>query len=167
MKRCVWAKENDALMMEYHDNEYGRRKGTDEELFEKLCLEIFQAGLSWRTVLSKREAFRQRFFNFDIDKVASINQSYIEEMLCDERIIRNRRKIDAVVHNANMHIIYFRDKDSFKDYVYSFTDKDALTKDLKKKGYRFVGPTICESFLMSVGAIEGHEPQCYLYKGAK
>lgn len=167
MKRCVWAKENDALMMEYHDNEYGRRKDTDEELFEKLCLEIFQAGLSWRTVLYKREAFRQRFFNFDIGKVSSLTQSYIEEMLCDERIIRNRRKIDAVVHNANMHIIYFRDKDSFKDYVYSFTDKDELTKDLKKKGYRFVGPTICESFLMSVGAIEGHEPQCYLYKGAK
>lgn len=167
MERCVWAKDNDTLMIEYHDNEYGRRKINDQELFEKLCLEIFQAGLSWRTVLYKREAFRLRFFNFDINKVAALKQGYIDEMLCDERIIRNRRKIEAVVHNANMHMMYFAAKGSFKDYVYSFSDKEELTKDLKKKGYRFVGPTISESFLMSVGAIEGHEPQCYLYKGDK
>lgn len=165
MERCVWASGNDALMVEYHDNEYGRRKDSDEKLFEKLCLEIFQAGLSWRTVLYKRKAFRQRFYNFDINKVASIQQDYIDELLVDKRIIRNHRKIEAVVHNANMHKIHFAAEDSFKDYVYSFSDKEELTKDLKKKGYRFVGPTICESFLMSVGAIEGHEKHCFLYKG--
>lgn len=165
MQRCTWAPDHDTLMCEYHDYEYGIKKDSDRELFEKLCLECFQAGLSWRTVLYKRDAFRECFFDFDPIKVADIIPEYVEELMQDTRIIRNRRKIEAVVRNAKKHCVIFDENGSFHNYVYSFKSGDALSKDLKKKGYRFVGPTICESFLMSVGAIEGHEKSCFLYKG--
>jgi DNA-3-methyladenine glycosylase I len=163
MKRCVWASGNDTLLREYHDNEYGRRKGGDRELFEKLCLECFQAGLSWRTVLYKRESFRKCFFDFDPEKVAAMTGSDVIRLMDEKNIIRNRRKIEAVINNARAHILYFGKEESFKDYVYSAESGEDLSKDLKKKGYHFVGPTICESFLMSVGAIEGHETVCFLH----
>lgn len=165
MKRCTWALSTDKLMCEYHDMEYGRKKEDDVELFEKLCLECFQAGLSWRTVLYKRDAFRQSFFCFDIDKIASITKEYVELLMLDNAIIRNRRKINAVIQNAKLHQLLFSEKGRFKDYVYSFKSGNELSLSLKKKGYCFVGPTICESFLMSIGAIEGHEKICFLYKG--
>lgn len=165
MQRCAWAPDHDTLMCEYHDHEYGRKKDNDKELFEKLCLECFQAGLSWRTVLYKRDAFRECFFNFDPVKAANISSEYVEKLMQDTRIIRNRRKIEAVVNNAKKHCVIFDEDGSFTNYVYAFESGDALSRDLKKKGYRFVGPTICESFLMSVGAIEGHEKSCFLYKG--
>jgi DNA-3-methyladenine glycosylase I len=139
MKRCVWAQGSDELIREYHDNEYGRRKKSDTELFEKLCLEAFQAGLSWRTVLIKRDALREWFFGFDVRKVAQIEPLRIEDMMSDERIIRNRRKIEAVVHNARMQQLCFPGEGDFVSYVYSFSDKDELCADLKKKGYKFVG----------------------------
>lgn len=165
MQRCAWAPDHDTLMCEYHDHEYGRKKDNDKELFEKLCLECFQAGLSWRTVLYKRDAFRECFFDFDPVKAAEISQEYVEKLMQDTRIIRNRRKIEAVVSNAKKHCVIFGEDGSFRNYVYSFRSGDALSKDLKKKGYRFVGPTICESFLMSVGAVEGHEKSCFFHKG--
>lgn len=152
-------------MCEYHDNEYGKIKADDLSLFEKLCLECFQAGLSWRTVLYKRVAFRQRFYGFDIEKVAAMTEQKVAQLLEDTAIIRNRRKIEAVIHNAKMHLEYFSQCGSFTAYVYSHKKGEALSVSLKQKGYRFVGPTICESFLMSVGAIEGHESTCFLYKG--
>lgn len=154
-------------MRDYHDYEYGRVKDTDKELFEKLCLEIFQAGLSWRTVLHKREAFRQCFFDFDIGKVADISPKYVETLMNDKRIIRNRRKIEAVVNNANMHLEAFGKNGSFKTYVYTVGSADVLMRGLKSRGYRFVGNIICESFLMSVGAIPAHEKNCFLYEGDK
>lgn len=165
MKRCSWAQGLDMLIRQYHDTEYGRKKKSDTQLFEKMCLEIFQAGLSWRTVLKKRDALRERFFGFEPGRAAVIDEEYIDKMLGDARIIRNRRKIEAVVNNARKHLESFPEQGSFVCYVYSFSDRDELCADLKKKGYKFIGGTICESFLMSVGAIQGHENICYLYKG--
>lgn len=165
MNRCSWASGNDELMRDYHDNEFGQRKNSDKALFEKLCLECFQAGLSWRTVLYKRENFRRAFHGFDPDQIARTTDDDVEKLMQNKGIIRNRRKIDAIIHNARLFITQFAVNDSFVAYVYSFTDGNALFLDLKKRGYRFLGPTICESFLGSVGAIEGHEPCCDLYKG--
>lgn len=153
------------MMRDYHDSEFGRKKHSDTALFEKLCLEMFQAGLSWRTVLHKREAFREVFFGFDAERVAQMTPAQADALLADSRIIRNRRKIDAVMHNARLMGIQFAQEGSFFAYVYSFGDGMALHKDLKKRGFRFTGPTVCESFLGSVGAIEGHEPGCDLFGG--
>lgn len=163
MQRCFWASGDDALMRAYHDEEYGRKKGSDAALFEKLCLECFQAGLSWRTVLHKREAFREAFFGFEPERVAQMEN--IETLMQNSAIIRNRRKIEAVIHNARLQMAQFAGEGSFGRYVYGFGDGDALCRDLKKRGYRFMGETICTSFLMSVGAIEAHERGCYLHKG--
>ncbi len=165
MNRCLWASGTDDLMRDYHDNEFGRRKNSDQALFEKLCLECFQAGLSWRTVLYKREAFRRVFHGFDPGRVSQMTPDDVEALMNDSSIIRNRLKIEAVIHNARLHLVQFPSEGSFAAYVYSFTDGAALCSDFKKRGYRFLGPTICESFLGSVGAIEGHEPICDLYKG--
>ncbi len=165
MNRCFWASGSDELMRDYHDNEFGRRKNSDVALFEKLCLECFQAGLSWRTVLVKREAFRRAFHGFDPSQIALMTQDDMETLMQDSGIIRNRLKIEATIHNARLHLIQFPEEGSFAAYVYGFTDGSALCRGLKKRGYRFLGPTICESFLGSVGAIEGHEPGCDLYKG--
>jgi len=165
MNRCLWASGGDELLRDYHDNEFGKRKNSDAALFEKLCLECFQAGLSWRTVLYKREAFRRAFHGFIPQRVALMTERDADTLMTNSAIIRNRRKIDAVIHNARLHTLQFPTEGSFSDYVYRFTDGDALSLDLKRRGYRFLGPTICESFLGSVGAIEGHEPCCDLYKG--
>lgn len=163
MKRCGWATGNDLLLLEYHDNEYGKRKLSDSALFEKLCLECFQAGLSWRTVLYKREALRQCFFNFEPEKVAMMTADDLGTLMNNKYIIRNRRKIEAVINNAKAHIKQFAEEGSFERYVYSCKDGAIFSDDLSRRGYRFVGPIICESFLMSVGAIEGHEKECFLF----
>lgn len=165
MKRCTWSPDGDALMCGYHDNEYGQRLSSDTKLFEKLCLECFQAGLSWRTILKKREDFRRCFFGFDINRVADMTRQDVEILMNDSRIVRNRRKIKAVIENAKLQKRLFGEKGDFVKYVYSYKSGNALSLNLKKKGYTFVGPIICESFLMSVGAIEGHETTCFLYKG--
>jgi DNA-3-methyladenine glycosylase I len=163
MERCGWANKSDDKMCEYHDREYGRRKISDTELFEKLCLESFQAGLSWRTVLYKRDAFRQCFYNFDPESVAGMTQEDVGRLMDEPGIVRNRRKIEAAINNAKKHTELFAQQGSFMRYVYSFTDGKAMSKDLLGKGYRFTGPTICESFLLSVGATEAHEEQCFLH----
>lgn len=153
------------LMQQYHDAEYGRIKNDDAELFEKLCLECFQAGLSWRTVLCKRDAFRQCFFGFDAGSIALMTPDDIDKLMRDSRIIRNRRKIEAIISNAKIQRSLFGEKGSFFKYIYSFNSGEALSLSLRKNGYTFVGPTICEAYLMSIGAVEGHEKTCYLYKG--
>jgi DNA-3-methyladenine glycosylase I len=163
MKRCGWAADNDFLLREYHDNEYGKLKSGDVALFEKLCLECFQAGLSWRTVLYKREALRQCFFDFEPQKVAEMTQDDISLLMDNRDIIRNRRKIEAVINNARTHLKEFSEEGTFTNYVYSCKDGVILSDDLKRRGYRFAGPVICESFLMSVGAMEGHEEGCSLF----
>ena len=153
------------MMRDYHDNEFGRRKHSDTALFEKLCLEMFQAGLSWRTVLYKRDAFREVFHGFDAARVALMTNKDTDALMADSRIIRNRRKIDAVIHNAGLMREQFEQEGSFAAYVYGFENGAALHQDLKMRGFKFTGETVCESFLGSVGAIEGHEPGCDLFGG--
>lgn len=165
MQRCSWVRDDDALMRDYHDNEYGHKKNSDGALFEKLCLEIFQAGLSWRTVLYKRDALRACFYAFDIPAVGAMTEKDMAVLMNERSIIRNRRKIAAVVHNARVHRVQFPNEGDFVRYVYAYTDGAAMAADLKARGYRFVGPTICTSLLMSVGAIPAHEKTCFYYKG--
>jgi DNA-3-methyladenine glycosylase I len=165
MERCSWANGDDALLRDYHDNEYGRRKNNDQALFEKLCLEIFQAGLSWRTVLYKRDALRASFYGFDIGRMAKMTTDDVEVLMQEPRIIRNRRKIEAVIHNARMYLVQFPNEGDFVRYVYAFTDGGGMAADLKERGFFFIGPTICTSLLMSVGAVCGHEKTCFYYKG--
>ena len=167
MQRCGWASGNDEMLRRYHDEEYGRCKHGDIALFEKLCLECFQAGLSWRTVLYKREALRQCFFGFDAARMAAMTQNDIDRLMGDERIIRCRRKIEAVIRNARRQVELFAALGSFETYVYGFGSGESLSKDMKRLGYAFAGPTICEAFLQSVGAMEGHEPQCELFGGVR
>ena len=161
--RCTWAREDDALLTEYHDTEYGRRKEGDQALFEKLCLECFQAGLSWRTVLYKRDAFREVFHAFAIERVAAMAKEDVDRLMQDRRIIRNRRKLEAVIHNAGKTMELIKEKGSLYDYMYSFTSGAALSADLKSRGFSFVGETICTAYLQSIGAMEGHEPYCSLH----
>lgn len=163
-RRCSWV--TDLLLKEYHDNEYGRLKTGDTSLFEKLCLESFQAGLSWRTVLAKREAFREVFLDFDIPKCAQLEDEYLESLLFDKRIIRNRRKIFAVRENARATLRVAGEYGSFFKYIYSFKRPEALLASLKRYGYVFVGPTMVESFMQSIGILEAHEPGCFLYTSA-
>jgi DNA-3-methyladenine glycosylase I len=167
MQRCSWADGSDEVLRRYHDEEYGRRKHGDTALFEKLCLECFQAGLSWRTVLYKREALRQCFFGFDAARMAAMTLDDTETLMGDVRIIRCRRKIEAVIANARRQVELFAAPGSFEAYVYGFNSGEALSKDLKRLGYAFAGPVICEAFLQSVGAIEGHEPHCELHGGVR
>ncbi len=150
------------LLRQYHDEEYGRKKHGDAALFEKLCLECFQAGLSWRTVLYKRDALRECFYSFDAARVAAMTEDDVAALMGDARIIRCRRKMEAVIHNAQRHLVLFPEEGSFSAYVYEHSSGEALSADLKRLGYRFAGPVICEAFLMSVGATEGHEPQCFM-----
>ena len=163
-RRCGWV--TDLLLKEYHDNEYGRLKTDDTSLFEKLCLESFQAGLSWRTVLAKRGAFREAFFGFDIRKCAELEDEYLDSLLFDQRIIGNRRKIFAVRENARATLRVIGEHGSFFKYVYSFKKPQALLASLKRYGYVFVGPTMAESFMQSIGILEAHEPGCFLYTSA-
>lgn len=160
-RRCGWVV--DALLKEYHDNEYGRIKTGDTALFEKLCLESFQAGLSWRTVLAKRDAFRRAFFDFDIERCAGLNDAYLKSLMSDEGIIRNWAKISAVRENARAAQRVIAEHGSFFKYVYSFKKPQTMLSSLKGYGFVFVGPTMVESFLQSIGIIEAHEPGCFLY----
>ena len=160
-KRCSWA--TDDILIDYHDNEYGKIKSDSKALFEKLCLESFQAGLSWRTVLVKRDAFRRVFFGFDIGKCAELTDAYLESLMQDKEIIRNRRKIFAVRENARAVERLGKEYGNFFRFVYGFKKPEQLLKALKQYGFVFVGDTICESFMQSIGIIEAHEPDCYLY----
>ena len=151
------------MLIKYHDMEYGRKRKGDIPFFEKLCLECFQAGLSWRTVLYKRDALREVFYGFEIGIVAKMNETDIEKLMQDSRIIRNRRKIAAVIHNALLIEQIIREKGSLYDYFYGFHCGKTLAVDLKARDFQFTGETICTAFLQSIGALEGHEEGCFLY----
>ena len=133
----------------------------DRLLFEFLILEGMQAGLSWETVLRKRDAFRHAFVGFDPVIVARFTSKDVTRLMKDESIIRNRAKIDAAIGNAKALGVVQKEFASFDRYVWGFDDKDALSKDLKKRGFRFVGPTIVESFMQAVGIRNDHERGCY------
>src|SRR5438067_10289909 len=157
--RCSWATREPLIA--YHDIEWGQPLHDDRLLFEFLILEGMQAGLSWETVLRKRDAFRHAFVGFDPVIVARFTSKDVTRLMKDESIIRNRAKIDAAIGNAKALGVVQKEFASFDRYVWGFDDKDALSKDLKKRGFRFVGPTIVESFMQAVGIRNDHERGCY------
>ena len=167
MKRCPWARSD--LMIAYHDREWGRPVHHDRRLFEMLTLEGAQAGLSWETVLRKRDRYREVFYNFDPQRVARMTQARIECVLADPQIIRNRAKIESTVSNARALLRVAREFGSFDAYVWRFAPRgsaasgEALSKDLKARGFRFVGPTIVYAFMQAVGMVNDHIGGCFLH----
>lgn len=176
-RRCHWVPPQDELYCSYHDTEWGFPVGDDTRLFEKLCLEGFQAGLSWRTILGKREAFRERFAGFAIDAVAALGSDDVAVMLEDARIIRHRGKITATITNAGIAAAVQEEFGSLGAYVWQFApdlpvDPDpqrvtsaeatALSTDLRRRGWRFLGPTSAYAFVQSVGLVNDHEPTCFV-----
>lgn len=174
--RCGWANPKNPLYIRYHDEEWGQPVTDDRHLFEMLLLESFQAGLSWECVLNKREAFREAFDGFDLEKVCGYGEEKIEALRQNPDIIRNRLKIQAAVGNARVFRRIVEEYGSFAAYLSRFTgnqilyenDKvssplsDVISADLKKRGMKFVGTTIIYSYLQAVGMIYSHEDGCYL-----
>ena len=183
VQRCKWAEFND-LMKVYHDKEWGTPIHDDNILFEFLVLEGAQAGLSWNTILQKRENFRKAFDNFDYTKIANYNKKKVEDLLNDAGIIRNRLKIEAAITNAKAFLKVQDEFGSFDNYIWKFVkDKpiinkfktleelpaktkqsDLISKDLKKRGFKFVGPTIIYSFMQAVGMTNDHTTDCFRYE---
>ncbi len=174
--RCSWVTD-DEIYIKYHDEEWGIPTYDDAELFEMLVLESFQAGLSWITILKKRENFKKAFDDFDVLKVADYGEDKIEELRNNEGIIRHKGKITSAINNAKIFIEIQKEFGSFSDYIWSFTDgkiikaeyltesdlSKEISKDLKKRGMKFVGPTIIYSYLESIGIIDNHEKNCFKY----
>src|SRR2546423_2477867 len=158
-RRCGWATREPLIT--YHDVEWGSPVHDDRRLFEFLILEGMQAGLSWETVLRKRDAFRRAFLRFDPVRVAHFTSKYVTRLMTDETIIRNRAKILSAVGNAKELLSLRKEFGTFDRYVWGFDDTDVLSKDLRKRGFRFVGPTIVESFMQAVGIRNDHEKTCY------
>ena len=181
--RCSWA-ESSPLYHDYHDKEWGRPVHDDKKLFEMLILESMQAGLSWITVLKKREAFREAFDDFDPEKVALYNEEKIEKLMVNEKIIRNRLKINAAVNNAKVFLEVRKKYGSFDKMIWEYVDNtpiighfkkiedipastplsEKISKDLKKMGFKFIGPTTIYSFMQSIGMVNDHMTSCFVYK---
>ena len=184
LKRCPWPTYDDPLYLAYHDREWGVPVHDDQKLFEFLILEIFQAGLSWRTVLHKRENFRAAFAGFDYRKVARFGQREIRQLLSNAGIIRNRAKIEAAVTNANRFIDVRGEYGTFSAYMWPwvggkpvphqfrklkdyppFTEEaEAWAKDLKQRGFKFLGPTVVYAHMQAVGMVNDHTTDCYRYR---
>ncbi len=177
-KRCSWA-ESHALLTVYHDKEWGFPVKGDQALFELLNLEGAQAGLSWLTVLKKRDGYRKAFSGFDPRKVARFSEAKKRSLLANEGIVRNRLKIHAVVENAKAYLQLEKELGSFSHFIWAFvngkpipykkrklavTVSEKMSRELKKRGFRFVGPTICFAFMQAVGLVNDHSPDCYYYK---
>ena len=175
-KRCSWVNLQNEKYIKYHDEEWGRPVYDDYRLFEMLVLESFQAGLSWECILKKREAFRAAFDGFDFEKVSAYDEQKVQELLQNEGIVRNRRKIEAAIHNATVFINIREKCETFANYIWQFTSvrvvyetgktrselSDRITKDLKKRGMKFIGTTIIYSLLQAVGIVNSHESGCFL-----
>ena len=181
LKRCAWAKGD--LYIPYHDREWGVPVHDDRLLFEFLILEGAQAGLSWITILKKRENYRRAFDNFDARKVARYNSRKIQKLLIDPGIVRNRLKIASTVGNAKALLAVQKEFGSFNDYIWRFTGgkpilnhwkslaeipastpaSDAMSRDLIKRGFKFVGSTICYAFMQAVGIVNDHTVDCFRY----
>lgn len=182
VKRCEWATQEPNLS--YHDKEWGNPEHNDQKLFEFLILEGAQAGLSWVTILNRREGYRKAFSNFDAKKVAKYNQKQITKLLNDESIIRNRLKINSAVNNAKQFLKVQQEFGSFDKYIWSFVDykpiknkfkqlsdlpastliSEKMSKDLKKRGFNFVGPTICYALMQAIGMVNDHTSGCFRYQ---
>ncbi len=180
--RCAWT-ANNPFHNEYHDNEWGVPLHNDQKLFEFLILDAFQAGLSWLTILKKRDNFRKAFDNFDAEKVALYNENKIQELLNDAGIIRNKLKVRSSITNARIFLKIQKEFDSFDKYIWQFVghkpiinkwerienvpvstkESDAMSKDLKKRGFKFVGTTICYAFMQAAGMVNDHTTDCFRY----
>jgi DNA-3-methyladenine glycosylase I len=181
--RCAWS-GNNPVMAEYHDKEWGLPVHDDRTLFEFLILEGAQAGLSWQTVLNKRANYRKAFSSFDAKKIARYTPADAARLMADPGIIRNRLKVHAAIRNAKAFLEIQREFGSFDAYVWQFADgkpinhklasmkdvpartpeSDAMSKDLLKRGFKFVGSTICYAFMQAVGMVNDHEMKCFRYK---
>ncbi|MBT4937456.1 DNA-3-methyladenine glycosylase I [Candidatus Peregrinibacteria bacterium] len=186
-KKCAWVNPDNELYLRYHDEEWGVPVYDDNKLFEMLILEGAQAGLSWETVLKKRENYKVAFNNFDPQKVASYNEEKKEELLQNEGIIRNRLKIKSTVQNAKVFLEIQKEYTSFDTYPWGFVKNkplkntfqsyseipaktelsDTISKDLKKRGMSFVGSTIIYAFMQAVGIVNDHEVACFRYSEVK
>lgn len=176
--RCNWCNIDNPLYVKYHDKEWCHLNLDDNYLFEMLLLESFQAGLSWECVLNKREDFRKAYDNFDLDKICSYSTDKMNELLNNKDIIRNKLKIKASISNARIFRNIIKEYGSFRAYLKTFTkeeiiyeiDKtinflsDNISKDLKKRGMKFVGSVIIYSYLQAIGIIYSHDKECFLYK---
>ena len=177
MNRCKWVNLKNENYIKYHDEEWGVPSFDDEYLFEMLVLESFQAGLSWECILNKREEFKKAFDNFDYCKVAKYGDKKIEELINNNGIIRNKLKIKAAISNAKIFIDIKKEYGSFSNYIWGFTNgniilntddnfkttsdlSDTISKELQKRGMKFVGSTIIYSYLQSIGIINDHEISC-------
>ena len=181
-KRCEWAK--DELNITYHDKEWGRAQHNDQKLFEFLILEGAQAGLSWTTILKRREGYTKAFSNFDVLRVSKYTQKRVEKLLKDESIIRNKLKINSAINNAKQFLKIQDEFGSFDNYIWEFVDhkpiknkfkklsdlpssteiSEKLSKDLKKRGFNFVGPTICYALMQATGMVNDHTSKCFLFQ---
>lgn len=186
MKRCSWCEENE-LYIKYHDKEWGTPIHDDKKHFEFLVLESFQAGLSWLTILKKRENFKKAFDGFDPKKVARYNEKKIKKLLKDPGIIRNRRKIEAAINNAKRFLEVQNEFGSFDKYIWGFTDfkskinswkrmsqipattklSDEISKDLKNRGFKFVGSTTIYAHMQAIGLVNDHIVSCFRYNELK
>ena len=174
--RCKWCNLNNPLYIKYHDEEWGRLNFDEKYLFEMLILESFQAGLSWECVLNKRNDFEKAYDDFDIDKICKYDETKIQELLINEKIIRNKLKINASINNAKIFKEIQKEYKSFANYLKYFTNEsviyelnkttnqisDSISKDLKKRGMKFVGSTIIYSYLQAIGIICSHDEECFL-----
>jgi DNA-3-methyladenine glycosylase I len=184
ISRCDWAVENDPRYLAYHDEEWGVPSHDDRHLFELLTLEGAQAGLSWSTILKKREGYRHAFAGFDPERVAGFDDRMRERLLQDPAIVRNRLKIDASVNNARRVLEVREEFDSLDAYLWTFVggrpivgrwrrmqdipaeteQSRAMSRDLKRRGFRFVGPTICYAFMQAAGMVNDHIVTCFRYR---
>lgn len=182
LSRCDWTL-NDDLMIKYHDNEWGVPVHNDKKLFEFLLLDAFQAGLSWRTILHKRENFRKAFDNFNFNKISKYDEPKIEELMNNLGIIRNKLKITATITNAQAFILVRKEFGTFDKYIWQFTQNrtirnsfkilseipsrteisDKMSRDLKSRGFKFVGTTICYAFMQAAGMVNDHLVSCFRY----
>lgn len=177
IERCSWCTAT-AEYIDYHDQEWGFPVTNDNALFEKITLESFQSGLSWRTILAKREGFRKAFVNFDINALANFNEHNIDKLLQNESIVRHRGKIEATINNAKHAKLLISEFGSLSAYFWRFEPKQlpssddvpsktaesiSLSKDLKKRGWKFVGPTTVYAFMQALGMVNDHAKTCHSY----
>jgi DNA-3-methyladenine glycosylase I len=183
-RRCDWVPTGDPLYLEYHDEEWGTPSHDDRHLFELLTLEGAQAGLSWATILHKREGYRSAFAGFDPARVARFDRRRVERLLSNPAIVRNRLKVESAVSNARQVLDVQNDMGSFDAYVWQFVEgapivgrwkmlgevpadtieSKAMSKDLKQRGFRFVGPTVCYAFMQAAGLVNDHVTTCFRYR---
>ena len=179
--RCKWCNPKNSKYIKYHDKEWCKPNFNEKYLFEMLILESFQAGLSWECVLNKREDFRKAYDNFEIDKICKYDDKKIQELMQNEKIIRNKLKIKASINNAQIFKEIQKEYGKFNKYLTTFTKEkiiyetnkttndlsDKISKDLQKRGMKFVGSTIIYSYLQAIGAIYSHDKECFMYKEEK